>query len=362
MLSTPAAGGRFRAGVLPWRLRQRSCLVSPPTSSGGGGEPEKARPLLVERYRDGVSKRYMSDGNSKLQIRLEKHESPANAVEDENADSLIPQAIRDFVLPAGFPVPNKCDRMDLSCTGYIKSSEGGRFGTLFDDDPKKWRMYADFIGSAGSVFELMTPLYPGYFLPLASFGNLAKAVARGFKDPSFRVIQNHFAQSGNLGEVAAKVPTALLHFSDSYVVCNEEENILTWEKFLHPRISFGVPMDRMIGGEESSDKVNRLLMLYKSEKYVLFVEKFGSREPTFLVTFKEAATSMSVLRSLWQAHWLQKYQQNQDEVFSWLEDSILALEHGFTDFLEQMERAGWDQNQIILKVPKEPVLVSEHLD
>lgn len=31
-----------------------------------------------------------------------------------------------------------------------------------------------------------------------------QAVARGLKDPSFRVIQNHFAISGNLGEVAAK--------------------------------------------------------------------------------------------------------------------------------------------------------------
>ena len=45
----------------------------------------------------------MSDGNSKLQIRLEKHESSVNAVENEHADSLIPQAVRDFVLPAGFP-------------------------------------------------------------------------------------------------------------------------------------------------------------------------------------------------------------------------------------------------------------------
>ena len=78
--------------------------------------------------------------------------------------------------------------------------------------------------------------------------------------------------------------------------------------------------------------------------------------------FQESATSISVLRSLWQAHWLQKNLQNQDDVFSWLEDSILALEHGFTDFLEQMERAGWDQNQIIVKVPKEPVLVSEYLN
>jgi hypothetical protein len=28
------------------------------------------------------------------------------------------------------------------------------------------------------------------------------------------------------------------------------------------------------------------LKLYKNEKYILFFEQFGSREPTFLVTFK----------------------------------------------------------------------------
>ncbi|KAG2587082.1 protein root UVB sensitive 5-like isoform X2 [Panicum virgatum] len=480
MLSTPAAGGRFRVGgALPWRLRPRSCLASPPGSSGGGGEPEKARPLLVERYRDGVTKRYMSVGNSKMEIRLEKHESSVNAVENEHADSLIPQAVRDFVLPAGFPESVTVDYLEYmllqfptNVTGWIchvlvtssllkavgvgsftgtsaaasaaairwvskdgigafgRLLIGGRFGTLFDDDPKKWRMYADFIGSAGSIFELITPLYPGYFLPLASLGNLAKAVARGFKDPSFRVIQNHFAESGNLGEVAAKeevwevgsqliglsigvlimdtsgvkssyltltltwLSVRLLHLwlryqslsvlkfrtinlkrgrilvrshvaqhtVPGYIVCNEEENILTWERFLHPQISFGVPMERMLGGEESSEMVNRLLKLYKNEKYVLFVEQFGSREPKFLVAFKESATSISVLRSLWQAHWLQKNLQNQDDVFSWLEDSILALELGFTDFLEQMERASWDRNQIIVKVPKEPVLVSEYLN
>lgn len=209
--------------------------------------------MLAERYRDGVVKRYISDGSSKLQLRLEKHESPVNGLEDENADSLIPQAILDFVLPAGFPGSVSADYLDYmllqfptNVTGWIchvlvtssllkavgvgsftgtsaaasaaairwvskdgigafgRLLIGGRFGALFDDDPKKWRMYADFIGSAGSIFELSTTLYPGYFLPLASLGNLAKAIARGFKDPSFRVIQNHFAESGNLGEVAAK--------------------------------------------------------------------------------------------------------------------------------------------------------------
>ena len=32
-----------------------------------------------------------------------------------------------------------------------------------------------------------------------------QAVAKGLKDPSFRVIQNHFAVSENVGDVVAKV-------------------------------------------------------------------------------------------------------------------------------------------------------------
>lgn len=152
------------------------------------------------------------------------------------------------------------------------------------------------------------------------------------------------------------------HTVPDYVTCNEEENILTWERFLHPQISFGVPMERMLGEEESSDVVDRLLKLYRNEKYILFLNPIGTGRAAFFVTFKEAATSMSVLRSLWQAHWLDKNQLRQDDVFSWLEESVLALEHGFPDFLKQMEIAGWDQNQIILKVPKEPIMVMEYPD
>ncbi|VAH71961.1 unnamed protein product [Triticum turgidum subsp. durum] len=154
------------------------------------------------------------------------------------------------------------------------------------------------------------------------------------------------------------------HTVPGYVACNEGENILTWERFLQPRISFGVPMERMLGGEESThmDMVNMLLKLYKNEKYILCVEQLGSEEATYLVTFKEAATSMSVLRSLWQAHWLHQNRLKQDGVVAWLEESLTALEDGFADFIKQMEGAGWDQSQIFLKVPKEPVLVLEHLD
>ncbi|CAI5529394.1 unnamed protein product [Closterium sp. Naga37s-1] len=81
---------------------------------------------------------------------------------------------------------------------------GGRFGSIFDEDPKQWRFVADLIGSSGAIFELATPLAPTHFLLLASLGNLTKAVAKGLKDPSARVIQTHFALQANVGEVVAK--------------------------------------------------------------------------------------------------------------------------------------------------------------
>lgn len=44
---------------------------------------------------------------------------------------------------------------------------------------------------------------------------ILQAVGRGLRDPSFRVIQNHFAITGNLGEVSAKVSYLLI----SWVKC-----------------------------------------------------------------------------------------------------------------------------------------------
>jgi len=81
---------------------------------------------------------------------------------------------------------------------------GGRFGGMFDENPRRWRMSAELFSVVGSLLELMTPLAPANFLLLASLGNLSKAVGKGLASPSFRVIQNHFAKSNNVGDVAAK--------------------------------------------------------------------------------------------------------------------------------------------------------------
>ncbi|CAJ2670726.1 protein root UVB sensitive 5 isoform X3 [Trifolium pratense] len=298
---------------------------------------------------------------------------------------------------------------------------GGRFGNLFDDDPKQWRMYADFIGSAGSVFDLTTQLYPGYFLPLASLGNLTKAVARGLKDPSFRVIQSHFAISANLGEVAAKeevwevvaqlvglglgilildtpglvksypvltstwLITRLLHLwlryeslsvlqfntinlkrahilVKSHVLhstvpgcmdCNKEENILLWSQFMKPKIIFGSPLEKMDDSMERSHfMVESLLRLYANEKYILVVNQQVD-DLKFYVSFKVGATSVSVLRSIWQTFWLSENWEIKGNVYDQLANSLMELENRFDDFIQKLKAAEWDTQQLNLKVPKE---------
>ncbi|KAL9152956.1 hypothetical protein ABFS82_10G017200 [Erythranthe guttata] len=259
-----------RRNSIPARVdrSQILCNSSPPHSAGAEDSrsfKEESEPhlVLLEKYGNGTSKRYILETDLQIRIVLEKHLPATNVLQDsrdvENDTDLswLPKVIKDFVLPAGFPESVSDDYLEYillqfptNVTGWIchtlvtssllkavgvgsfpgttaaataaasaaairwvskdgigavgRLVIGGRFGNLFDDDPKQWRLYADFIGSTGSIFDLSTQLYPAYFLPLASLGNLAKAVGRGLRDPSFRVIQNHFAISGNLGDVSAK--------------------------------------------------------------------------------------------------------------------------------------------------------------
>ncbi|RVW44539.1 Protein root UVB sensitive 5 [Vitis vinifera] len=460
--------------------------------------------ILLEKYNNGTAKRFILDDDIQIQTFLEEEGSKTERVQGSSFSdtqlSWLPIIVKDFILPAGFPVFLFYAYMELknqkfvavgvgsfSATTAAASAAasaaairwvskdgigavgrlfiGGQFGNLFDDDPKQWRMYADLIGSAGSIFDLSTQLYPAYFLQLASLGNLAKAVARGLKDPSFRVIQNHFAISGNLGEVAAKeevwevaaqllglalgimvltsplvatsypvlaftwmsmrllhlwlryqslsvlrfksinlkrarilVKSHVLHsIVPGYVDCNRKEKILSWQRFLKPRIIFGVSLEELIGGERPVSKlfstfyeftydlvawvsmpcnlatltvlvipaphghwtlrtaslpnVRTLLKLYSQEKYILVVKQQGTDFEVF-VSFKVGATSLSVLRSIWQSYWLQENWCGSDNILVQLEQSLLELEESFGDFTQQLKSSGWDLQKINLKVPK----------
>ncbi|KAK8563878.1 hypothetical protein V6N13_005900 [Hibiscus sabdariffa] len=435
--------------------------------------------ILVERYGSGTIKRYMLDdddgGGGDLQIRalLEKYDSTSNEFKISHLSdpklSWLPHTLKEFILPAGFPGSVSDDYLQYmllqfptNVTGWIchtlvtssllkavgvgsfsgtaaaasaaairwvskdgigavgRLFIGGRFGNLFDDDPKQWRMYADFIGSAGSIFDLTTQVYPAYFLPLASLGNLAKAVARGLKDPSFRVIQYHFAISGNLGEVAAKeevwevtaqlfglslgilildtpglvksypvlvstwasmrlfhlwlryLSLSALQFNtinlkrarilvQSHVLhsrvpgcidCNRDENILSWQRFIKPRIIFGVPMEEMLGGGRSISMLKSLLRIYAREKYILVVNQ-QQKDFEVFVSFKVGATSVSVLRSVWQAYWLHENLNISEDIFDQLAKSLSEMDERFNEFIQQLDEAGWDVHQINLRVPKE---------
>ncbi|KAL0451030.1 UNVERIFIED_CONTAM: protein root UVB sensitive 5 [Sesamum latifolium] len=259
-----------RRNSVPARVHrfQILCKSSLPHSAGAQDSQSlkddgDAHLILLEKYGNGTSKRYVVEGDSQIRTILEEPLPGTKVLQDsysmgtDKALTWLPKVIKDFILPAGFPggawiasilqvfflfamrsrswewflnwfydlhvlMKTAVGVGSLSGTAAAASAAairwvskdgigavgrmfiGGRFGNLFDDDPKQWRLYADFIGSTGSIFDLSTQLYPAYFLPLASLGNLAKAVGRGLRDPSFRVIQNHFAISGNLGEVSAK--------------------------------------------------------------------------------------------------------------------------------------------------------------
>ena len=81
---------------------------------------------------------------------------------------------------------------------------GGRLGGIFDEDPRRWRMLAVGFASLGLAFEIATTAFPANFILLAGLGNFAKALGKGLSQPSFRIIQTHFAPVNNVGEVSAK--------------------------------------------------------------------------------------------------------------------------------------------------------------
>lgn len=72
-----------------------------------------------------------------------------------------------------------------------------------------------------------------------------------------------------------------------------------------------------------------------------------------MILLQVGATSISVLRSVWQTYWLHENWDNSDNVFHQLAQSILQMEDRFEDFIEQLNRAGWDTHKINLRVPKD---------
>ncbi|XP_059427732.1 protein root UVB sensitive 5-like isoform X1 [Corylus avellana] len=161
----------------------------------------------------------------------------------------------------------------------------------------------------------------------------------------------------NLKRACLLVKSHVLHsIVPGCVACNKDENILLWQRFMKPRITFGVSLEEMVCGGRSVSMIKTLLKLYAKEQYILMVnQQQGDFEVfvSFKIPMQVEATSVSVLRSVWQTYWLHENWDSSDDVFHQLAQSILQMEDRFEDFIQQLNRAGWDTDQINLRVPKE---------
>ncbi|KAI5429533.1 variant 5, Protein root UVB sensitive 5 [Lathyrus oleraceus] len=134
--------------------------------------------------------------------------------------------------------------------------------------------------------------------------------------------------------------------------CNKEENILVWSQFMKPKIIFGSPLEKMDVMDRSHFLVENLLKLYANEKYILVVNP-QLDDLKFYVSFKVGATSLSVLRSIWQTFWLSENWESKGNVYDQLANSLMELEDRFDDFIQKLKSSKWDTQQLNLKVPKE---------
>jgi hypothetical protein len=76
--------------------------------------------------------------------------------------------------------------------------------TKFDMDPKRWRLVSAITLEMATFLELITPLFPTVFLPLAALANAGKNIAWLSASATRAAIHQTLATSGNLADVTAK--------------------------------------------------------------------------------------------------------------------------------------------------------------
>jgi hypothetical protein len=104
--------------------------------------------------------------------------------------------------------------MPLAATlNWIIKDGLGQFGGIvfasfvnnqFDANPKRWRMIAGISMDSASFLELLTPLAPAYFLPIAAVANVGKNISFLAASASRAAIHKSFAQHENLADITAK--------------------------------------------------------------------------------------------------------------------------------------------------------------
>eukprot|EP00761_Pharyngomonas_kirbyi_P008244 gb/GECH01008255.1/.p1 GENE.gb/GECH01008255.1/~~gb/GECH01008255.1/.p1 ORF type:complete len:539 (+),score=86.91 gb/GECH01008255.1/:1-1617(+) len=79
-----------------------------------------------------------------------------------------------------------------------------RVNVEFDADPKRWRFFGGMVLDVATGLEVMSPLFPSYFLPVASIANIGKNVAVLAGSATRATIHRSMCQRNNLGDVTGK--------------------------------------------------------------------------------------------------------------------------------------------------------------
>ena len=102
--------------------------------------------------------------------------------------------------------------MAAALNWVIKDGVGQLGGVLFasvvsdrfDADPRYWRFVSSLALDASTLLELLSPLAPGCFLPIASVANVGKNVSFLSASASRAALHLALAREGNLADVTAK--------------------------------------------------------------------------------------------------------------------------------------------------------------
>ncbi|CAK4078020.1 unnamed protein product [Aphanomyces euteiches] len=110
----------------------------------------------------------------------------------------------------------------------------------FDADPKRWRAVSAVAMDAATLIEILTPLVPAYFLPMAATANVAKNISWLSASATRAGFHYSFAQRENLADITAKAGSQSIASSIAGTALGIAISPIVGTSTVHVAAAFGV--------------------------------------------------------------------------------------------------------------------------
>ena len=87
---------------------------------------------------------------------------------------------------------------------FMRVVWAGKMGRRFDSDAKRWRFRSSLLYATGSGLEIVTYVFPAFFLLLATVANALKQISMLTSSATRNTIYRSFARGENIGDITAK--------------------------------------------------------------------------------------------------------------------------------------------------------------